>query len=263
MMYRENLKGAFVLIIVLSVLGVGYATTLTDLTSMFTGNINMGGNNITGVGAGLTNITDNGVDTSTINAGYLSISKSAASGTPHINLSGEFPYIYFNETGGDNRLLSCDDGDIQFRNATATLAEFKADGNLDMRGNPISNIGNAGTDLESTAVGSRLKILGGSLNTNSTEILTQAIFIDRYSTNHMPGIHVQGGSSTDMYFGGDNDSDSFVVYEANQDSDLMLEVSTSGEVYIPGLAGDGTNKCVCIKSDGYLGTCTCSSCTCA
>jgi len=35
-----------------------------------------------------------------------------------------------------------------------------------------------------------------------------------------------------------------------------------GEASISGIAGDGTNKCVCIKSDGTLGTCTCSSCTC-
>lgn len=97
----------------------------------------------------------------------------------------------------------------------------------------------------------------GYIENGYSLIAIQPDFYDTGQVENLYGVYIEDHS-------GIGNTDSYNLYSEGASSENYFE----GEVEIGGISGDGTGKAVCIKADGYLGTCTdavnaTGYCTCA
>lgn len=159
-------------------------------------------------------------------------------------LSGKTTRIGSN--GIPNYLTVLTNGDINIQNDLDIDTDLNVDGTTTLNG--VTNINNNGDTLN----------LGDGSNSDVYTELNVRGYLGYKSSNGRT--IVQGKSGKGIDFNVNNDlfgsGTALTIYSSGQADHLGNEVINIEELEVNGISGDGTGQAVCIKANGFLGTCS-------
>jgi len=299
---KERFFGAFIILVIFSVIGFVLATdtTISDTLVNTTGNLtaanlnastavytdlldeltssigvkintnaSVGGildlqdNNIIGLGNIMITPGQGGsilADT-VINLKFDNDSSGTSTDGVYILSGGGQYYLNITEAGPKADNLSVDTlYELTSGNGIVISNNASFGGVLDMKVNTIINIGNANTYFNSSGA----LIMGDTLNLNQNNLVGVRRIDNAFNALSLNITNQWDDSNGQINFRTNEGGTIVTQVSIGNNGNLDLNtnnISNIGELEVDGISGDGTGKIVCIKSDGYLGSCTNSSST--